>query len=77
MSGQSEANKSAVRDFYNLAFNLRKPEEAVAKYVGSHYRQHNPSAGDGADPFITFVRGFVKAFHLCGLISRDSWRKAT
>ena len=62
MSGQLEANKSVVRDFYNLAFNLKKPEEAVAKYVGSHYRQHNPTAGDGADPFIAFVRGFVKAF---------------
>ena len=62
MSGKLEANKSVVRDFYNLAFNLKKPEEAVAKYLGSHYRQHNPSAGDGADPFIAFVRGFVKAF---------------
>jgi len=62
MSSQSEANKSIVRDFYDLAFNLRKPEEAVAKYVGSHYTQYNPSAGDGAEPFIAFVPGFVKAF---------------
>jgi predicted SnoaL-like aldol condensation-catalyzing enzyme len=62
MSGQLEANKSVVRDFYNLAFNLRKPEEAVAEYVGSYYRQHNPTAGDGTDPFIAFVHGFVKAF---------------
>jgi len=62
MNGQLEANKSVVRDFYSLAFNLKKPEEAVAKYAGPYYRQYNPTAGDGADPFIAFVRGFVKAF---------------
>lgn len=62
MSGHLESNKSVVRDFYNLALNLKKPEEAVAKYVGSTYRQHNPMAGDGADLFIAFVRGFVKTF---------------
>ena len=38
MNGHLEANKSVVREFYNLAFNLKKPEEAVAKYVGSYYR---------------------------------------
>ncbi len=41
---------------------MKKHEEVVAKYAGPYYRQHNPTAGDGADPFIAFVRGFVKAF---------------
>ncbi len=62
MSQQLEANKAAVRDFYNLAFNLRKPEEAVAKHIGSSYLQHNPVAGDGPEPFIAFVRGYTQAF---------------
>ncbi|MBI1741834.1 nuclear transport factor 2 family protein [Candidatus Acetothermia bacterium] len=62
MSSQLEANKTVVREFYNLAFNLKKPEEAVAKYLGASYRQHNPTAGDGPEPFIAFVRGFAKAF---------------
>lgn len=62
MSDQLEANKANVRDFINMAFNLKKPEEAAAKYIGPRYRQHNPGAGDGAGPFIAFVQGFVKAF---------------
>ena len=51
-----------MRDFYHLALNLKKPEEAVAKYLGPYYRQHNPGAADGAPAFIAFVHGFTGAF---------------
>lgn len=34
----------------------------VARYVGSTYTQHNPMAGDGPQPFIEFVNGFVGQF---------------
>src|ERR1041385_4321310 len=54
-----ETNKANVRAFYDLAFNERKPEEAVRRYVGASYRQHNPMAGDGPDPFIGFVKWFT------------------
>jgi predicted SnoaL-like aldol condensation-catalyzing enzyme len=57
-----EQNKEMVRAFYELAFNDKKPEEAVARYVGSTYIQHNPMAGDGPQPFIEFVNGFVAQF---------------
>jgi predicted SnoaL-like aldol condensation-catalyzing enzyme len=57
-----EENKETVRAFYELAFNDKKPEEAVARYVGSTYTQHNPMAGDGPQPFIEFVNGFVAQF---------------
>ena len=53
-----EANKRAVRSFYELAFNGKEPEEAVAKYVGDRYVQHNPQAADGPEAFIGFVRAF-------------------
>ncbi len=62
VNDQMEANKAIIREFYNVAFNLKKPEEAVAKYIGPYYRQHNPTVGDGPEPFIAFVRGFAKAF---------------
>ena len=62
MKDQPETNKTTVRDFYNLALNLKKPEEAVAKFMGPYYRQHNLGAGDGPEAFIAFVREFVKAF---------------
>ena len=62
MNDQLEANKRIVREWHELAINQRKPEEAVAKYLGTHYRQHNPGAGDGPEPFIATVKRFVQAF---------------
>lgn len=56
MTDTAERNTRTVREFYDLAFNQRQPEEAVRKYVGAYYRQHNPKAGDGPAPFIGFVK---------------------
>jgi hypothetical protein len=44
-----ERNKKVVVEYYELAFNDHKPQEAVERYVGSQYIQHNPQAPDGAD----------------------------
>ena len=62
MNDQLEANKRIVREWNDLAINQRKPEEAVAKYLGPNYRQHNPGAADGAEPFIAAVKGFAQTF---------------
>jgi predicted SnoaL-like aldol condensation-catalyzing enzyme len=62
MDNQLENNKRIVREYYELAFNEQKPEEAVAKYMGSYYRQHNPQAADGAEPFINFVKYFTQTY---------------
>lgn len=62
MNTNIETNKTVVREFYDLAFNQHKPAEAAAKHMGEVYRQHNPGAGDGREPFIAFVTGFVKAY---------------
>ena len=57
-----ESNKELVRSFYDLAFNQKKPADAIAKYVGTTYKQHNPTVADGPKAFIDFVTGFVKQF---------------
>ena len=62
MAPNLQSNKETVLAFYDLSFNQRKPEEAIAKYIGRMYRQHNPMAGDGAEPFIGFVKWFVGSF---------------
>jgi predicted SnoaL-like aldol condensation-catalyzing enzyme len=62
MTEQTERNKKLIREYYELAFNDKKPEEAVAKYQGSYYRQHNPQAGDGAEPFIGFVHYMMQTY---------------
>jgi predicted SnoaL-like aldol condensation-catalyzing enzyme len=56
-----EANKRAAVEFYELAFNGKQPEEAVERYVGDRYVQHNPQAPDGPEAFIGFVRAFPDA----------------
>ena len=57
-----ETNKQTVLAYLNTAFNEKKPAEAVEKYGGSHYIQHNPQAPDGFEAFVQFVGGFLEQF---------------
>jgi len=57
-----ETNKQTVLAYYNTAFNEKRPAEAVEKYGGSHYIQHNPQVPDGFEAFVEFVEGFTTQF---------------
>jgi predicted SnoaL-like aldol condensation-catalyzing enzyme len=59
---QLEQHKQVVRAWNDLAINQRRPDEAVAKYLGPNYRQHNPGAADGSEPFIKFVKRFAQTY---------------
>jgi predicted SnoaL-like aldol condensation-catalyzing enzyme len=59
-NSQAEANKKIVTSFYETAFNQHKPTEAMDKYVGDKYIQHNPFVANGKKPFIDFFLGFYK-----------------
>ena len=52
MSSNLEQNKQTAQAFYAMMFNDCRPREAVEKYVGDEYIQHNPHVGDGKDAFI-------------------------
>ena len=43
--------KQAAMAFYDLMFNQCRPREAVERYVGDRYIQHNPHVGDGKEAF--------------------------
>ena len=49
-----EVNKQNVTAFYDLMFNQCRPAEAIERYAGAEYRQHNPHVGDGKQAFIDY-----------------------
>jgi predicted SnoaL-like aldol condensation-catalyzing enzyme len=57
-----DQNKQTVVAFYNRAFNDKQPADAVARYVGSEYIQHNPDTPDGAEAFIQTITGVISRF---------------
>lgn len=44
---RAERNKQAVLEFYELLFNQCNPREAVERFAGARYTQHNPDVADG------------------------------
>lgn len=48
-----EENKKNAIAFYKTAY-LGNPKEAVEKYVGNIYIQHNPHVANGTDGFIKY-----------------------
>jgi predicted SnoaL-like aldol condensation-catalyzing enzyme len=51
-------NKAMVIEFYNMIFQEHKVREALAKYVGDRYIQHNPLAPNGTEALINFMEPY-------------------
>jgi predicted SnoaL-like aldol condensation-catalyzing enzyme len=62
MSDRLERNKRNAMAFYDLMFNQSKPAEAMAKYAGDRYVQHNPHVGDGKRAFIDYFEKMAREY---------------
>jgi predicted SnoaL-like aldol condensation-catalyzing enzyme len=60
--GDLEHNKQTVIAFYMRAFTDHEPADAVAKYVGAEYIQHNPDTPSGAAAFVESATGVIAEF---------------
>jgi predicted SnoaL-like aldol condensation-catalyzing enzyme len=62
MTDTLERNKRTVMQFYDLMFNQARPREAIERYVGEDYIQHNPGVGDGKQAFIAYFEEAAREF---------------
>ena len=62
MNDTLERNRKNAMAFYDLMFNQCKPAEAIERYAGKTYTQHNPHVADGKQAFIDYFERMAKEY---------------
>ena len=62
MADHLQQNKINAQAFYDMMFNQCKPRQAIEKYAGNDYIQHNPHVADGKEAFIEYFERMAEEF---------------
>lgn len=55
-------NTKNAQAFYDMMFNQSKPAEAIERFAGDEYIQHNPHVTDGKQGFIDYFERMAREY---------------
>lgn len=62
MTADTQRNKANAQAFYDMMFNQCMPREAIERFAGDVYIQHNPHVADGKDAFIAYFEQMAREY---------------